>query len=148
MKKLTIAFLMLVFSAQTGLCDWHHHGHSSGGAPDPALDAFVVTSVLILAASAVILLFAGPVLLIRTRRNSNLFWTVSLVNAGLYILSIILRPYPGGFFARFHSPGLLNTILEIVLLLASSLIVALILAAIQWFIRTVKRFTRNPDSAD
>jgi uncharacterized membrane protein len=148
MKKLAITFLLLVFSAQTGLCDWHHHGHSSGGAPDPNFEAFVVTSVLILAASAVILLFAGPVLLIRTRRNSNLFWTVSLVNAGLYILSIILRPYPGGFFARFHSPGLLNTILEIVLLLVSSLLVALILAIIQWVIRTVKRFTKKQESPD
>jgi hypothetical protein len=148
MKKLTIAFLLLVVSAQTALCDWHHHGHSSGGAPDPALDAFVMTVVHILAASVAILLLAGPVIVIRVRRNSNLFWTVSLVNAGLYILSISLRPYPGGFFARFHSPGLLNTILEIVLLLVSSLLVALILAIIKWFIRTVKRFTKKPDSPD
>lgn len=146
MKKLAIAFLVLVVSVQTGLCDWHHHGHGSSGAPDPNLDAFVWTSVLILAASTSILLFAGPIILIRTRRIRDLFWTVPLVNTGLYILSISLRSYPGGFLGRFQSPGLPNTILEIVLLLVSSLLVALILAIIQWSIRTVKRFTKKPES--
>jgi hypothetical protein len=148
MKKIALAFLALVVSAQTGLCDWHHHGHSSGGAPDPNFDAFVWTSILILAASTAILLFAGPLIVIRTRRIRDLFWAVPLVNTGLYILSISLRSYPGGFLARFQPPGLPNTILEIVLLLVASLLVALILAIIQWGIRTVKRFTKKQESPD
>lgn len=132
MIKLAIAFLMLMFSAQTGLCDLLNYGHVRSGIPDPTLDDFVFTSILILAASAAILLFVGPVILIRMRRIRDLFWTVPLVNTVLYILSISLMSYPGGFLAKFQSPGLPNTILEIVLLLVSSLLVALILAIIKW----------------
>jgi hypothetical protein len=146
MKTLTIALLFLAVSAQTGLCDWHHHyGYGSGGAPDPNFDAFMWTSILILAASAAILLLVGPVIVIRTRRIRDLFWVVPLVNTVLYILSISLRSYPGGFVARFQPPGLANTILEILLLLVSSLFVALILAIIQWITRTVKRFTKKQE---
>jgi hypothetical protein len=148
MKKLAITFLLLVFTAQTGLCDLHHYGHARSGDPDPALDAFLMTSVLILAASAAILLIAGPVLLIRMQRIRDLFWTVPLVNTIFYILSISLMTYPGGFLAKFQSLGLPNTILEIVLLLVSSLIVALILAIIKWFIQTMKQFTKKQESPD
>jgi hypothetical protein len=145
MKKLALAFLVMGGSAQTGLCDWHHHSHSSGGTPDAAFDAFVWTSFLILAASAAILLFAGPFMVIRLRRGRDFFWAVPFGNTGLYILSITLRPYPGGFWARFQLPGLTNTLLEIVLLLISSLLVALLLVILQWIFRTVKRLTKKQE---
>jgi hypothetical protein len=105
-KRIAVALFVMVACAQTGLCDWHHHhGHSSVEAPDPAFDAFMWTSILIVAASATILLLAGPVLVIRNRRIRDLFWMVPCTNALLYLLSITLRPYPGGFVARFQPIG-------------------------------------------
>lgn len=142
-KRLTFPLLGLVLSANTALCDWHHHGHGSSGASDPSVDAFMWTCVLVLAATMVILFVAGPILVIRLRRIRDLFWVVPLVNTVLYLLSMCLRPYPGGLAARFQPPGLVNTILEIALLLISSLTVALILAMIQWIIRTVRRLSRE-----
>jgi len=149
MKKLTATVFTLLASAQTGLCDWHnHHSHSDGGTPNPAFDSFMWTSILIVAASIAILFFVGPVLLIRNRRIRDLFWMVPLANMGLYILSISVRQYPGGFTARFHPPGVTNTVLEFALLLLSSFLVALVLAIIQWIVRNVRRFTKKAEGVD
>ena len=147
MKKLTAAFLAMAASAQTGLCDWHHsYEHGTSGSSDPAIEAFMWTSILIVASSVAILLFAGPVLIIRTRRIRDVFWVVPLANTALYILSISLRPYPGGFAAKFQPPGLTNTVLEIVLVVLSRLLVALVLAIVHWLVRMVRRLTKKPET--
>ena len=139
-KRITIALFPLLLFAQSAWCDWDHSS-SSSGPPDPGFDAFMVTTLIIIAASLAILLFAGPILVTRTRRIRDLFWIVPLVNIVLYIVSISLQNYPGGFAARYQPPGLENTVLEIILLLLSSLIVAGVIAVIRWVIRTKKMLT-------
>lgn len=158
MNKFTAAMFALLVSTQTGFCDWHHHGHDSSrapdpafeallrtpfGAPDPAFDAFMSTCILILGASVAILLFAGPVFVIFLRRIRDLFWVVPLANTALYVLSISLQAYPGGFAARFQPPGLRNTILEVTFLLFTSLLVAVVLAIVQWMVRMVRSFMKK-----
>jgi len=119
-------------------CDWGHHGSGGGGAPDPVFDAFFWTSALILAASIAILILAGPFLIPRTRRIRDLFWKVPLINLPFYLVSILFRPYPGGFAARFQSPGLGYMIAEIIILLIASSIVALIFAIVLRIMRIIK----------
>jgi len=72
-----------------------------------------------------------------------MLWSIPAMNLLLYLISIYLRSYPGGFAARFEPPGLAYTIGEIVLLLVLSLIVMLILAAIRWFVNKVKGIFRK-----
>lgn len=139
--------LGLLAVSQTALCDWHHHyGHSSGGTPDPSFDAFVVTAVLILASSLAILLLGGPLVVMRSRTIREVFWRVPLANFLFYVLSITLRTYPGGFSARFQAPGLTYTFFEIIILVISSVLVALILAFIYWSVRTVKRAAKRVEA--
>lgn len=139
-KYLQYAFFSLVLSADTALGDWHHHSSGSGGAPDPHFEAFMATSLIVLGVSLAILFIGGPILVTRTRRIRDLFWVIPLFNIAFYLLSIGLRPYPGGFAARFQSPGMEHTLLEIAFLLIASLAVALVLAAVQWLKRTRRRF--------
>src|SRR5512146_3267860 len=105
-KRLIFILFSLALSVETALCDWHHHGHGSTGMPDPTFDAFMLTCILVLVASVAILILGWPLLVPRVRRIRDLFWVVPLVNTVFYLLSISLRPYPGGFTARFRPPGL------------------------------------------
>lgn len=139
-RYLQYAFLSMILSADQALADWHHHSSGSSGVPDPHFDAFMTTSLIVLGVSLAILFIGGPILIPRTRRIRDLFWVIPLINIAFYLLSIALRPYPGGFTARFQSPGLEHTLFEIAFLLIASLAVALILAAFQWLKRTARRF--------
>ena len=141
-KRLATIVLCLAITTQIAWCDWDHHfyhgGHDSDLSSDPNFVAFVWTMVLAIVASAVLLFLAGPFLIIFTRRTRDILWIVPLANLLLYLLSISLRSYPGGFAARFRPPGLIYTLVEIVLLLVMSFIIALILAAIQWLVRKAR----------
>ncbi len=148
-KRLTTLLLLLLASAQPARADWddHWHHHGGGGPPDPNVDAFVSGVLLIFAASAGILLFLGPVLIIRVRRIRNTFWLVPLANLLFYLLSITLRGYPGGFAARFRPPGLWYTIAEGMLLLLLTGLIILVLAAIQWVVRKIRAATSQKEPA-
>ncbi|OQX22892.1 MAG: hypothetical protein BWK80_28800 [Desulfobacteraceae bacterium IS3] len=143
-RRFTIFFLLLAGSIQTAWCDWGHHRSRSSDIPaDPHLDAFIATVFIAIIANAVLLLFAGPIMVIFSRRIRDMLWSIPAMNLLLYLISIYLRSYPGGFAARFEPPGLAYTIGEIVLLLVLSLIVILILAAIRWFVNKVKGIFRK-----
>ncbi len=133
-----IAGLMLAFSSQQALADWHHHSGSSGVPPDPHMEACVVTVAVSLASTLVILFLGGPLLIIWGRRILHTLWLLPLANLLLYLVSISLQPYPGGFGARFETPGLFYTLAEIVFVLVASMIVALIVMAIQWLLRKLR----------
>src|SRR4051794_14647394 len=112
-KRWTASVVFLALSARTAFADWHHHhGGGSDLSADPHFDAFMLTNLLVMAASLVLLLFGGPGLIIWGRRIRDTLWLVPSANLLLYVLSISLRPYPGGFAARFQSPGLPYTIAE------------------------------------
>jgi hypothetical protein len=147
-KRLAILLLVLMVASQTAWGDWHfHHGrHGSSPPGDPDVEAFLDTVSLIIAASIAILFLGGPVLIIWTRRARDAFWLVPSVNLLLYVLSIRLRSYPGGFTARFRPPGLWYTIGEIFVLLLISLAVAAILAGIRWLVRRIQAIRGKPDS--
>jgi len=145
-RRMTSALLAMVLLAQTALCDWHHHGHGSGSGHDPGFEASMWTCVIILVASLAILFLAGPILVIRTRRIRDILWLVPLINVAFYVLSISLRPYPGGFAARCEPAGFANTVLEIAVLLGTSLIIVLILAVIRWGIRLRRRLSKTRES--
>jgi hypothetical protein len=137
-------FLFWAGSVQTAWCDWgHHHSRSSDIPADPHLDAFIATVFMAIIANAALLLFAGPISIIFSRRIRGMFWSIPAINLLMYLISIYLRSYPGGFAARFEPPGLAYTIGEIVILLVLSLIVILILAAIRWFVNKVKGIFRK-----
>lgn len=138
-KNVRYTFLSTVLSADIALADWHHHSSGSSGAPDPHLESFFATSLIVLGVSLAILFIGGPILVTRTRRIRDLFWVIPLFNMVFYLLSIGLRPYPGGFAARFQSPGMEHTLSEIAVVVTASLAVALILAAFQWLKRTARR---------
>ncbi|NLE59966.1 MAG: hypothetical protein GX616_16560 [Planctomycetes bacterium] len=148
-KRLTASFLLAMTSAQPAWADWddHWHHHSGGGPGDPNVDAFVSGVLLIVSASAAILFFLGPVLIIRARRIRDTLWIVPLVNLLLYLLSITLRRYPGGFAARFRPPGLWYTIGEGILLLLLTGLLILVLAIIQWTVRKIRAASGREDPA-
>jgi hypothetical protein len=108
------------------------HGHG-GGSGDPVLDAitavFVVSAMILIAGSVGISLIGGSLLMFFTNQIRQLFWAVPGANGLLYFLVLLLRPYPGGFYAQFRLPGLVYTIVEIVglLLLTILLLIVLIL---------------------
>lgn len=139
MKPLVLFLLCLALTTQTAWCDWDHFSHHGGGSPDvpvdPVFDAFMMTAVLVIAASVGLLLFGGPVLIIFTRRIRDTLWIIPAANLLLYLVSIFVRPYPGGLIERFRPPGLYYTLTEIALLLILSFIVAVIIAVIQWIVR-------------
>ncbi len=136
-KRLTPLLLLPMLMAQTAWADWHHHvGHHGGGDPDdPMVDAFALGVLLIFGGSAAILFLGGPVLIILSRKIRHTLWIVPLVNLLLYLLSITLRGYPGGFTARFRPPGLWYTITEGILLLLLTVLIVLIVAIVQWIVR-------------
>lgn len=145
-KKMRFVLLTLSLVAQTALCDWHHHSHGSGGAPDPGFESSLWTCVIILVASFAILILAGPILVLRARRIRDILWSVPLLNTVFYLLSIGLRPYPGGFRARCQPAGFANTVLEVGLLLASSLIIVLILLLVRWILRARRERAKARES--
>lgn len=114
-----------------------HHGGSSS-APDPQVDAFVATVMIIALSSVAVLLFCCPFLAIRIRRIRDLFWVVPSSNLALYILSIALREYPAGFGARFSPPGVWYTLAEVIIVLLLSLVVASVTACAMWLVRTIR----------
>lgn len=149
LRRFATLVFVLAISAQSAFGDWHHgHGSSLGSSPDPNFDAFLLTSLLVIAASGAILFLAGPLLILWGRRIRDTLWIVPLANLVLYVLSISVQPYPGGFAARFERPGLLYTIAEMILLLAGSLVVTLILAATQWLVRTTRSRLKNRKAGD
>ncbi len=148
MRRIAATLLVcLALTPATAWCDWHdhlhHHGSRGSSSSDPCLDAFVTTVFLTIVASGAILVLGGPVLVMWTRRTRDILWIVPLANLLMYLLSIYLRAYPGGFAARFRSPGLWYTVSEIILLGVLSLLVAVILAAIQWLYRKIRSIIKK-----
>lgn len=137
-KRWAVGLMVLLSQLPALWADhWHHHGGVLE-APDPHLDAFLWGAVLISAASCAITLLGGPVLILRLCGVRRLLGLVLVANLVLYGVSISLRSYPGGFLARFRSPGFGYTLLELLLVLLASLVVAIILAAGQWLVRKVR----------
>jgi len=122
------------------LCDWHHHGGSTGpdGLPDPHMDAFFAGLVVTVLCSIGILIFCSPFLAVRVRRIRDIFWVVPTINLSLYFATAALRVYPGGFPARFRPPGLWYTLAEVTLVLVFGLLVATVTAVVQWTVRKLK----------
>jgi hypothetical protein len=135
----TMLCLLSQCAPRCGLHDLvgHHGGNVS--APDPEMQAFVVTVLLIFVSAVVVLLFCCPFLAIRIRRIRDLFWVIPSVNLALYLLSISLRAYPGGFIARFQPPSLWFTLVEVFLVLVLSLFVACLNACAMWVIQRLRR---------
>lgn len=139
--RLAGVLLLLAYAAPTTWGDWHDlvgHGHHGGGPSDPHADAFITSAVLIVAASATILLFVGPALIVWARRIRSTFAVVPLANALIYLGHVAARPYPGGRGARFRSPGLWYTLGEILLLLLLTLLIVVVVAGTQWVVRKVR----------
>ena len=109
------------------------------------MDAFVVTVLLILVSAVVVLLFCCPFLVIRVRRIRDLFWVIPSANLALYLLSIALRPYPGGFIARVQPPGLWYTLIEIFIVLFLSLLIASVTAGVTWLTRKIRGRRAEPE---
>jgi hypothetical protein len=65
----------------------------------------------------------------------------------MYLLLIYMRPYPGGSAARFRPPGLLYTVVEVAILSALSLLVALLLAAIQWLLQKIRLVVKRSETS-
>lgn len=131
-------------------CGLHHFvGHHGGNAsaPDPQVDAFVTTVLIIALSSVAVLLFCCPFLAIRIRRIRDLFWVVPSANLVLYILSIALREYPGGLFARFRPPAVWYTLAEIFIALLLSLVVASLTACAMWLKRTILGLKAKPNGS-
>jgi hypothetical protein len=134
-----LRFLCLLLTT-TPLCDWHHFG-SHGGSYDPEtqaiMDASAVAVVVAFVSSLLMFVAGGPLILVFTRRVRHLFWAIPAVNVAVYTVTIIARPYPGGFCSRFHMPGLPSTILELIFLTVLSLGAAIVLAAIYLVYRVI-----------
>lgn len=130
-----------------GLYDLFEHHSSHSSAPDPEVEAFVVTTLLIVLSAVVVLLTCCPFLAVKVRRIRDLFWVIPSLNLGLYLLSIVFRPYPGGFIARIRPPGLWFTLLEVFLVLMLSSIVATLNACVMWVLRIIRRRRSEPTAA-
>jgi ABC-type glycerol-3-phosphate transport system permease component len=140
-------YLLSLFAPQCGLHDLFEHHGSHASAPDPQVDAFVVTVLIIFVSAVVVLLFCCPFLAIRVRRIRDLFWVIPSVNLALYLLSIALRAYPGGFIARFRAPGLWFTLMEVFLVLVLSLLVASLNACAMWMVQKLRAQRPEPAAA-
>ena len=131
----------------------HSHGHG-GGSGDPVLDAiaqvFIVSAMILLVGSVGISFIGGSLLMFFTNQTRRLFWAIPGANFVLYILVLLLRPYPGGFYAQFHLPGLVYTIVEIVglLLLTILLLIVLVLGRLLFRgIQSARRWKANLSAA-
>lgn len=145
-KRLALLVLLVGMLPQYAVADWdwdEHRGRDSDFPADPNFDAFMWTVIPGIGVTALLLLFSGPIIVIWGRRIRDTFWIVPLANFLLYVLSITLRSYPGGFAARFRVPGLAYTITEILLLLVISLCAAVIIAAVQWVVRKSRSLLRD-----
>ncbi len=135
----TMLYLPAQFIPHGGLHDFfEHHGSHTASSGDPQFDAFMVTLLIIVLCAVGVLFFCCPFLVVRVRRIRDLFWVIPSLNLALYLLSITLRTYPGGFRGHFQPPGLWFTILEILLLLLLSLMVASLSAGIMWLKRKLR----------
>jgi hypothetical protein len=129
------------------------HGHG-GGSGDPVSDAtaavFVVSAMILIAGSVGLSLIGGSLLMFFTSQIRQLFWAVPGANFVLYFLLLLLRPYPGGFYAQFRLPGLVYTIVEIVglLLLTILLLIVLVLGRLlSRGIQSARRWKANLSAA-
>ena len=125
------------------MADWHHHqfsgSHGSEASGDDKLfTIFFFSALLIVFGTLVVSFLGGPIILFFTRKARNLFWAIPGANLLLYFLMLVLRPYPEGFAAQFRLPGLVFTIIEILLLLLLSLILAAVLALIYTVLRKLR----------
>jgi len=136
--KVMLCLLTLLMPC-CGLGDLFEHHSSPSSIPDPEVEAFAVTAMLIVLSALVVLLFCCPFLVVKVRRIRDLFWIIPSANLGLYLLSIALRAYPGGFMARIRPPGLWFTLLEVLLVLMLSLVVATLSAGVMWVLGTIRR---------
>ena len=132
------------FAPYCGLNDLVGHHGADASAPDPHVQAFAITVLLVVLSTVFILLFCCPFLIIRVRRIRDLFWIIPSLNLALYLLSIAVRSYPGGFSARFQPPGLWFTLVEVFLVLVLSLVVATLNACVLWLIRKLRRRKAEP----
>ena len=128
-------------------CD---HGGHGGGSGDPVLDAiaqvFVVSAMILIIGSVGISLIGGSLLIFFTSQIRQLFWAIPGANFVLYFLILLLRPYPGGFYAQFRLPGLVYTIVEILglLLLTILLLIVLVLGRLLFRgIQSARRWKAN-----
>jgi len=115
------------------LCDWHHWSghHSSGGSADPVVEAFVVAVFVAAGIGVLASLLGGGLLILFTRRIRDMFWAIPAVNVALFVVFLLVRPYPGGIAAQFQGWGLVYTLVALVLLLLASLVVATVLALVR-----------------
>lgn len=136
-----ILMLFWLLPLNTPLCDWHHSSSHSGSL-DPETqaitDASAVALGIISISSLSMLVVGGPLILSFTRRVRHLFWVIPAINLILYIVTIIARPYPGGFWARFHMPGLPDTVIELIFLILFSFGAATLLAVIYFVYRMIR----------
>lgn len=128
------------------VADWHH-GHSSGsggsevyGGPE-VFGVFVFSCLLLFAGSVVVGCAGGPIVLVLTRKARQLFWAIPGANLVIYLVVLLARPYLGGFAAQFRPPGLVYTVIEVVLLLLVSLVLSAVLALGLTAIRVLRRLS-------
>jgi len=126
-------------------CDHGGHGRG-GGSGDPVMDAiaavFVVSAMILVAGSVGISLIGGSLLMFFTSQIRQLLWAVPGANFLMYFLLLVLRPYPGGFYAQFRLPGLVYTIVEIVGLLLLTVLLLLVLVLGRWLFRGIQSARR------
>ena len=117
----------------------HHHSFGSGGSGNPELEAaagmFVVSSAILISCGIALSMAAGPLLIVWAKSFRRILFGLPALDLLIYLLILILRPYPGGFSAQFRMPGVIYTVMEMailfVLLIASPLIALLIYAVIR-----------------
>ncbi|MBN8217649.1 MAG: hypothetical protein J0L75_13485 [Spirochaetes bacterium] len=139
-------FSLALLVAPLWSAPFHHRGATDPATPDPQLDAFMMGAALILVTGSFLLFVGGPLLILLTRRVRYTLLLVPALNFFFYALSISLRPYPGGFFERFIPPGLWFTMGEAFLLLLSTFLVTLLLAAAHWVVQKLRTW-RKKDQA-
>ena len=117
----------------------HHHSFGSGGSGNPELDAaagmFLASSLILISCGLALSLAAVPLLIVWAKNIRRILLGLPSIDVLIYLLIVLLRPYPGGFTAQFRVPGLIYTILEmgilLVLLFASPLLALLIYLVIR-----------------
>ena len=91
--RFSMLILFWAGSVQTAWCDWgHHRSYHSDVPTDPHLDAFIETIFMAIIANAVLLFFAGPIMVIFARR---IRLRIPMINLLLYLVYICLSAYPG-----------------------------------------------------
>lgn len=131
-------------------CGWHdlahHHGSSGGPELDQVATVFLITAVGIVFVGSFVGVVGGSLVVTLTRKARHLFWAVPAANVLIYGVAVLVRPYPGGISAQFRMPGLAYTVIEILLLILQSLVLACLVAAVYLGVRAVRSRMRPKPS--